>query len=144
MGVGKDHRGHRPLAAMRKIKLHRGARAFDRGQRIDYDHATLALDQRHVGDIEPPHLIDAGHHLEKPVVHVEARLPPQTRVDRRRSLARRKKAVWLEAPDHPALRGSDPGTVQRAEKSARGIVEITGIGKRQRLQRLRMSRDNRG
>jgi hypothetical protein len=72
MGVGEDHGGHRPQSAMPEIELHRGARAFDRGQGIHHDHAAVALDQGHVGDVEPAHLIDPGHHLEQPVVHVEA------------------------------------------------------------------------
>src|SRR5881396_1254372 len=41
------------------------ARAPSIGQRVDHDHAGVALDQRHVGDVEPTHLIDAGHHLEQ-------------------------------------------------------------------------------
>ena len=142
MGVGEDDSGHRPLAAMLEIQRHRRARAFDRGQRIDHDHAGVALDQRHVGDVEAAHLIDAGHDFEQSMIHVEARLPPQAGIDRRRRFRFGQKAVGLEAPDHPALRGGDPRMVQRAEKAARGFVEIARIGKRQRLQRRRMLRDH--
>jgi len=53
VGVGEDHGRHRPLAAVLEVKLHRRARAFDRGQRVHHDHAGVALDQRHVGDIKP-------------------------------------------------------------------------------------------
>src|SRR6266436_6258092 len=143
MGVGEDDRGHGTLSAMLEIELHGGARAFNRGQRIDHDHAALALDQRHVGDIEAPDLIDAGHDLEESMVHVETRLPPQARIDRRRSFFFGKKAVWLEAPDHPALRRRDPRIFQRAEKTARRLLEIACVRERQRLQRRRVLRDHR-
>jgi len=77
MGVGEDNGGDRPLAAVLEVQLHRSPRALDRGQRIHHDDAAVALDQRHVGDVEPAHLVDAGHHLEQAVMHVEPRLPPQ-------------------------------------------------------------------
>jgi hypothetical protein len=143
MGVGKDDSGHRPSSAVLEIELHRRPRAFDRGQGIHHDHAALALDQRHVGNVEPSHLIDAGHHLEKSVVHVEARLPPQAWIDRRGSLRVGKKAVSLEAPDHPALRRGDPRIFQGADKAARRVVEIVCIRERQRFQHRRMLGDNR-
>ena len=144
MGVGENDGGDRPPAAVLEIQLHRRARAFDRGQRIHHDHAAVALDQRHVGDVEPAHLIDAGHHFEQSVMHVEARLPPQAGIDGRRRLGVGQEAVGLQTPDHPALRRHDPRMFQRAEKAARGLVEIAGVGERQRLQRRRMLRHHRG
>ena len=132
MGMGEDHRGNRTPAAMLEIQLHRGARALDRGQRIDHDHAAVALDQRHVGDVEPAHLIDAGHHLEQAVVHVEPRLPPQAGVDGRRRFLVGQKSVRLEAPDRTARFRGNLRILAGAEKSARGVVEIARVGKRQR------------
>ncbi len=104
VGVGEDHGGDRPLAAVLEVQLHRGARALDRGQGVDHDDALVALDQRHVGDVEAAHLVDTGHHFEQAVVHVEARLPPQARIDGRGRLLFGQEAVGLQAPDHPALR----------------------------------------
>ncbi len=101
VGVGEDDGGDRTLSAVLEIELHRGARALDRGQRVHHDDAAIALDQRHVGDVEPAHLVDAGHHLEQAVLHVEARLPPQARIDGGGRLFLGQKAVGLEAPDHP-------------------------------------------
>ena len=144
MGMGEDDGGDRPLAAVLEVELHRGPRALDRGQRIHHDDAAVALDQRHVGDVEPAHLVDAGHHLEQAVMHVEPRLPPQAGVDRRRGLFRGEEAVGLQAPDHPALRRRDLRVLHRAEKTARGVVEISDVGERQRLQRRRMLRDDGG
>ena len=144
MGMGEDHGADRPLAAVLEVKLHRGPRALDRGQRVHHDHAALALDQRHVGDVEAAHLVDAGHHLEQAMMHVEPRLPPQAGIDGRRRLFGRQEAVGLEAPDRPALRRGDLGVFHRAEKAARGVVEIPDVGERQRLQRRRMLRDDGG
>ena len=76
-------------------------------------------------------------------MHIEARLPPQAWVDGHGRLFLGKKAVRLEAPDHPALRVGDLCVFQRAEKAARGIVEIGGVGERQRLQHCRLLRDDR-
>ncbi len=144
MGVGEDHGRDRALAAVLEVQLHRGPRALDRGQRIHHDHALVAFDQGHVGDVEPAHLIDAGHHLEQAVVHVEARLPPKARVDRRRRLLSREEAVGFQRPDHAPLRVRDPCVFDGAEKTAFGVVEVARVRKRQRLQRRRMLRDDRG
>ena len=124
VGMGEDHGRDRSLAAVLEVQLHRGARALDRGQRIDHDHAAVALDQRHVGDVEPAHLVDAGHDFEQAVMHVEPRLPPQAGIDGRRRFFGRKEAIRLQAPDHPALRRGDLRVLDRAEKAARGVVEI--------------------
>jgi len=127
MGVGEDDGGDLPPAAMLEVQLHRGARAFDRGQRIHHDHAAVALDQRHVGDIEPAHLVDAGQHFEQAVMHVEARLPPQAWIDRRRRIRRRKEAIRLKAPDHPASGRHDLRLLDGTEKAARGVLEISRV-----------------
>ena len=104
----------------------------------------VALDQRHVGDVEPADLVDAGHHLEQPVLHVQPRLPPQARVDGGGRLLLRQEAVGLETPDHAALRVGDPRMFDRAHEAARGVVEIGGVGKRQRLEHRRLLRDDGG
>jgi len=130
-------------AAVLEIQLHCRARAFDRGQGIDDDHAAIALDQRHVGDIETAHLVDPGHHFKQPVMDVEAGLPPQAGVDRGRRVGVGQEPIGLETPDHPALGGGDPRMVERTEKAARGLVEIARVREWQRLQRRRMPRHHR-
>src|SRR5260370_34625636 len=102
MGGGEDARGEGTLSAMLEIELHGGARAFNRGQRIDHDHAALALDQRHVGDIEAPDLIDAGHDLEESMVHVETRLPPQARPSAELFLRKESRMARGSRPPCPA------------------------------------------
>ena len=104
----------------------------------------VALDQRHVGDVEPADLVDAGHHLEQAVLHVQPRLPPQAGVDGGGRLLLRQEAVGLETPDHAALRVRDPRMVDRAHEAARGIVEIRGVGKRQRLEHRGLLGDDGG
>jgi hypothetical protein len=109
VGVAEDDGGDRALAAMLVIKLHRRAGALDRGQRVHDDDAAIALDQRHVGDVEPAHLVDSRDDLEQSVAHVEARLTPQARVHRWRRDFAGQEAVRLEAPDHSARRRHDLG-----------------------------------
>ena len=131
MGVGEDHGRDRPLAAVLEIELHRGARAFDRGQRIHHDHAAVALDQRHVGDVEPAHLIDAGHHLEQAVVHVEPRLPPQAGIDRRRRLFRRtgsRRARGSRPPGPAARRSLAFSSVPRKPRAASSKSRVSENG----------------
>ena len=126
-----DDTGDGALAAMLDIKLNRRPRAFDRGEAVDDDHALVALDQRHVRQIETPHLIDARNHLEQSVVHVELRLPPQAWVDRVRRLACGKEAVRLQAPDDPSLVVDDMRVLARSKKSAGGIGEVGPVRERQ-------------
>ena len=131
MGMGEDHGGDRPLAAVLEIKLHRGPRAFDRGQRIHHDHAAVALDQRHVGDVEPAHLVDAGHHLEQAVMHVEPRLPPQAGVDRRRRFFGRRgnrKAPGSRPPCPAATRSCAFSIVPRNPRAASSKSRVSENG----------------
>jgi hypothetical protein len=83
MGVRVEDGRDRPRPAMLPVEFQARAGAFDRGQRVDHDHAGLALDQGHVGEIETSDLIDAVADLEQAVVHVELRLPPEAWIDRR-------------------------------------------------------------
>ncbi len=81
--MGVDHRRHRPLAAMLEVKLEARLRGLRRHQRIDHDHAGVALDQCHVGNVEAADLINAGDDLEQAVPAIELRLPPQAGIDGR-------------------------------------------------------------
>ena len=51
--------GDRPLAAMLAVERQRRRRALGRDQRVDHEHAGVALDDRHVRQVEPAHLVDA-------------------------------------------------------------------------------------
>ena len=63
-------------------QLQSGARSFGTGQRVDDDPSGLAAHERHVGDVEGTHLVDAVDHLVKTgVLRVELRLTPKTGID---------------------------------------------------------------
>ena len=125
VGVGVDHGRHRLPAAMRAVELERGGGDLGRDQRIDDDEAAAALDDRHVGDVEAAHLVDAVGDLEQAVVHVEPRLPPQARVDR---VGRPARARGRRSPSASRSRGlpgcgrSTSGSV--AMKPRDGVLEI--------------------
>ncbi len=147
MGMGEDHSRHRPLAAVLEVKIHRA-----RAPSIEVSVSTTISRRCRPRSAScwamssPRNLINAGYHFEQPVVHVQPRLPPQAGVNGGRRLFLGKKAVGLEAPDHPALCVDDPRMFQRAEKAACaacGVVEITRVGKRQRLQRRRRAARSR-
>ena len=91
VGVRVKHRRDRPRPAMLAVQLQPRAGTFDGGQRVDHDHAGLALDQGHVGEIETADLVDAVADLEQAVVHVQLRLPPKARIDRGRALSDDRK-----------------------------------------------------
>ena len=57
--VAIDDGGHRPLAAMLTIERECRSRRLRRNQGVDDDDAAIALDDRHIGDVEAAHLVDA-------------------------------------------------------------------------------------
>jgi hypothetical protein len=82
-----------------------GLRRLSGDQRIEHDPASIALDERDVGQVIAAHLIDAVGDLEQPVVHVELGVAPEARIDRiRRRLVRTDVGlVLLQVPDDVAL-----------------------------------------
>ena len=134
VAVAVDHRGHRPGAAVVPIELDRGAGYFRGDERIDDDDAAAALDDRHVGDVEAAHLVDAVSNLEQAVVHVEPCLAPQARVDGIGSLLVRQEGVVLEAVDHTALGVADLDLGQRADEASCRIRKIRPIAERQHCE----------
>src|SRR5260370_1296006 len=77
VAVGVDDRGHRAVAAVLAVEGEGGARHLARDQRIDDDEAALALEDRHVREVEPADLVDAVGDLEEPVARVEPPPPPE-------------------------------------------------------------------
>ena len=63
VGVGVDDRGHRPLAPVLAVEGEGGRSALGRDQRVDDDDPVVGLDQRHVREVQAPHLIDPVGHL---------------------------------------------------------------------------------
>src|SRR5690606_31459582 len=85
--VGVDHPGYRTVTAMRPIQRQTRRSGLRGDQRIDDDHAGIALDERHVRQVETTHLVDAVTDLEQTLPRAESRLPPQARIHRRRAVA---------------------------------------------------------
>ena len=102
VAVRVDHRHHRLLRAMREIVRERRARDLGGGQRIDQDQAGVALDHRHVGDVEAAQLIEPVGDLEQAVGQVEPRHAPQAGIDRGRRQLAVDEGVLAQVPQHRA------------------------------------------
>ncbi len=125
MTVGVDHRRHGLIAAVCAHKLQGRGRRLGRGEGIDDDQSPLALDERHVRDVESAHLIDSGRDLEQAVQGVEPGLAPQAGIDRVRLL-----------PIQKGERGHGPGAADSrvrngADEPAAGVGEIGAVIGRQ-------------
>jgi hypothetical protein len=125
---------------MLRVEVEAGAGDLGRDQGIDDDEPAVALDQGHVRDVEPAHLVDAVGNLEEAVAQIEPRLTPEAWIDGRRSLGVGEEGVVAQCP-HDA-----PGVVldldlgQRADEPAPGVVEIPGVGERQRVEHCAVER----
>ena len=129
---------------MLEVELDAGAGDFAGDQRIDDDDAAAALDDRHVGDVEAAHLVDAVGDLEQAVVHVEPGLPPQAGVDGVGRLLVGEEGVVLEAEYDPPVRVAELDLGQRADEAARGVLEVRQIAERQRVEEGAIVRASRG
>ena len=129
-----DHRRHRPVATMGAVERQRRARSFDAGQRVDDDDAGLALDDRHVGDVEAAHLVDALAHLEQAVPPVELGDAPQARVDAVGRGPVVDEGVLLLAPGLMAAGGQHRRVGDRGDEAAIGVGEVAAIGEGQFVQ----------
>ncbi|MNT32228.1 hypothetical protein D3C72_1680980 [compost metagenome] len=123
---------------MLEVQVEAGARGLHRCQRVDHDQAGIALDDRHVGDIEATDLVDPIRHLEQPVVHVQLRLAPQAGVHGGRRPVLLEEAIGGQRPNHIALGIADLGVIQRADKATARGLEVTPVLERQLLQHGRI------
>ena len=80
--VGVDDRTDRAMTQVFSDKFVGRGRRFGSGQRVDDHPAGLAADERGVGGIESPNLVEPVAHLVEAVAGVEAGLAPQRRIDR--------------------------------------------------------------
>ena len=131
--VRVDHRRDRQaLADVLLEQLHRGARRFRGGQRVDDDPAGLAAHERDVGEVEAADLVDAGDHLVQPVVHVERGDAVERRVDRVEPLLLQQELVALHVPRDMAGVGLDLELRHRRDEAALLLVEVARVAERQR------------
>src|SRR6056297_684070 len=132
VGVGVDHRPHRPVAAMLAVQRERGGCGLRADQRIDHDHAGVALDDGHDRQVEATELVDARAHLEQPVLDEQLPLPPQARVRRLGCFGVAHELVGIEVPHHASVSGSDLPLGRSADEAMAGVVEVLPIVHRQR------------
>ncbi|MNE34890.1 hypothetical protein D3C80_1286280 [compost metagenome] len=132
VAVVVDHRQHRFLRPMLVIQVECSAGGFDSHQGIDDDQASLALDDGHVGDIDPADLIEALGDLVQPVCHRFPGLFPQARVDRCRPVGGLQELIPLEAVDHLAIGAKCLCLRDAGDKTAMDIGFALAIGWRQR------------
>jgi hypothetical protein len=111
---------------------------------VDDDDAAAALYDRHVGDVEAAHLVDAVGDLEQAVVHVEPGLPPQAWIDGVGCLLMGEESVVFEAVDDAPLGGAELDLGQRADEAARGVLEVRPIAERQGVEEGAIVRAGRG
>ncbi|MCY1520159.1 hypothetical protein D9M68_549300 [compost metagenome] len=134
--MGVDHRDDWLLRAVLVVQVERGARGFGSEQRVDDDQAGVAFHNRHVGQVEAAHLVDAPGHAVQAVVQVELRLAPQARVDRGRRGIVLQEGVGVEVPDDAAAGVADLAALEGADKAAAGVLEILPVGEGQALEHL--------
>ena len=133
VAVRIDHRADRLVRTVLIVKRQRSARRLGGEQRIDDDQRGVAFDDRHVGDIEAAHLIDALRHFEQAVDRVELRLPPQARIDAVGGLVLLQEIIRLHVPHRARSRARHQRVGRGGDEAAHGIIEILAIGERQRL-----------
>ncbi|BDB61062.1 hypothetical protein RDE2_28560 [Rhodococcus sp. RDE2] len=126
VAVGVDHRGDRAVTAMRPIQRETRRSGLRGDQWIDDDHAGIALDERHVRQVQTAHLVDTLRDLEQSLPRAESRLPPEARIHRRRAVVV-EECVRIAVPHDVAIGvPHDPGFESRDE-TAIDVVEILDV-----------------
>jgi len=123
MAVGDDHRRDRPGATMGTVEGQRRGGGLVRHQRVDDDDPGVALDDRHVGQVQAPDLIDAVGYLEQPVLGHELSLSPEARVRGRRAFGIHE-VVPGAVPHRAPVGVLDDRVVQGGDEPAGDIVEV--------------------
>ncbi len=126
VAVGVDHRDHGPIAPVTPVQLQRRGRHLGGDQRIDHDQTGVPLDEADVRQVQSANLIDARHDFVEALFRRQHALPPQTRMHRRRCIARHE-GVLVVVPHHPAVGGLDDARRQRADESPVGVGEVGGV-----------------
>lgn len=142
MAVRVNDRPDRTIAPVGAVDRQRRPGGFGRGERVDDDDAGVALDERDVGDVESPHLVDAGDYLEEPLDRIEARLAPQAGMDRVRGVVAAEEGECVGVPRHPAVPGADGAGLRFGDEPAGGVGEVLGVVEGKCVQRRLMERAN--
>lgn len=108
------------------VQLQRGGGRLGGDEGVDDDDSGVALDNRHVREIEPTDLIDLVGHLVQPLLARELRLPPETGV---RGLGRGllQEAVGIVVPHDGAGRVLHDAWFQRRDESLVSGIEVSRV-----------------
>ncbi len=135
VAMGVDDRAHPALAAVGPVQGERRGGALGGDERVDHDHARLALHESDVGDVIAPYLVDRGHDLEQAVHPVELGDAPQAWVHRVGGV-RIHESVAVHVPHGaPALVADDEPWTRRDQPTL-GVLEVLVILERQAGGRL--------
>jgi len=138
--VRVDHRDDRSARSMRVVEVKSGFCCLASQQRVDDDEAGIALNDRHVGQVEAAELVNPVDDLEQPADSIELSHPPQARVDRGRCLLGSEEFVVAQVPDDLAGRSARNPIGQRRDQPAPRILEIAPVLKRQHRPKRRVRR----
>ena len=139
MAVREDDGRHRLVAQVPARESQRCGCGLARCQRVDHDEPSLALDQRHVGEVEAAQLVDAVGDLEQACLGVELGVAPQAGID----CVGRLALDELESVevDQQAAVGAQQLAFRPGDKTAAGVVEVLRVVEFEVLHRLRVGAD---
>ena len=126
VAVGVEQPGHRAVAAMLAVEGQRRRGALRGYERVDHQHAGVALDNRHVREVQPADLVDAVGHLEETVNRRELSLPPETRVHGVRTLSV-EEVVGVRVPDDAPAGRPDHRVRQRRHPPSARVLEVRAV-----------------
>ena len=126
VGVGVDDGRYGAVAPV--LAVQRECRRCDLlgDQRVDDDDAVVAFHQGHVGHVEAADLVDPVGHLVQAVLGRQLGLPPQAGINGVRAGAV-EETPGVHVPDHAVIRSLDDHRLQRADKAAIGIGEVSAV-----------------
>ena len=127
--MGVDHRGDRPVATVLAVERQAGRGDLGRDRRVDDDHPGLALDQRHVRQLDPAQLVDARGDLEQALDRGQLALPPQARVHRVRAVPGGGAGEGVGVVHHPAVGCRNHARLQPGDQPAVRVLEVGSVGK---------------
>ena len=136
VGVRVDHREDRALTAVLGVERERRRRGLLGDERVDDDHAGVALDDAHDRQVVAADLVDAGHDLEQAVLDQQLALAPQARIRGVRGWPVEER-VSVEIPHDPTVSGTNLPDVAASDEASIGVVEVLHVVHRQRRCRLR-------
>ena len=124
--MGIDQTGDRTVAAVLAVELQGRGGGLRADERVDDDDAVVALDQRHVGQVQAAGLVDTVGDLVQALPAHQPALPPQALV-RGLGAVSGQESVGLGVPDHPAVVPRDLRRVERGDETTVGIGEVLVI-----------------